>query len=408
MAKSNHQRALLSISFATSLSLLGDTAMYTVLPSHYSTIGITLASVGVLLSANRFIRVFLNGPVGILTDRWPRRWVFVPAVFLGGISTAIYALSGSFWPLMAGRLIWGLAWAGIWVSGNAIVLDISNDQNRGMFVGRYQFAFFLGAASGSVLGGVLTDLLGYHWAMATASALTILGAIIALLFLPETSQWRIPERERATQIDKRNKAPDIPQLISATALLGVNRLVVAGIMIATFGRYLVDKLGSTVGIGQLTVGVATITGLALGISTLIGMIAAPATGRLSDRYRSRWGVASGGLTCGLSGFSLLALGTPLALMLGLPLVSISSGSNQGLSTSLIGDLSPRVRHGRRLGVLFTVGDLASAVGPPLAYALLPVIGLSAIYSACAGLIGVMLLVALQWTRKVRVLRTRAG
>lgn len=382
--------------------------MYTVLPSHYSAVGITLASVGVLLSVNRFIRVFLNGPVGILTDRWPRRWVFVPAVFFGGISTAVYALSGSFWPLMAGRLIWGLAWAGIWVSGNAIVLDISSDQNRGMFIGRYQIAFFLGAAAGAVLGGFLTDIFGYRWAMASASVLTLLGATIALLFLPETSHWRSPSSEKSRQTNLEDKAPDVPQMISATALLGVNRLVVAGIMIATLGRYLADMLGSTVSIGQLTVGVATITGLALGLSTLLGMVAAPAAGRLSDRFRSRWGVVSGGLTCGLTGFSLLALGTPLALISGLPLVSISSGSNQGLSTTLMGDLSPRIHHGRRLGILFTVGDLASAVGPPLAYALLPVIGLSAIYGASAGLIGVMLLIALLWTGKARMTLARAG
>lgn len=408
MAKSDNQWALLSVSLATGLSLLGDSAMYTVLPSHYGAVGLTLATVGILLSVNRFIRVFLNGPVGILTDRWPRRWVFVPAVILGGISTAIYALSGSFWPLMAGRLIWGLAWAGIWISGNAIVLDISTDENRGMFIGRYQIAFFLGAASGSILGGILTDLLGYHWAMACASTLTLFGAMVALFLLPETSHWRSPASEVSRQTKLEDKAPDIPQLISATALLGVNRLVVAGIMIATFGRYLADMLGSVVNIGQLTVGVATITGLALGLSTLIGMVAAPAAGRLSDRYKSRWGVASGGLTCGLTGFSLLAIGTPIALISGLPLVSISSGSNQGLSTALMGDLSPRVRHGRRLGILFTVGDLASAIGPPLAYALLPIIGLSAIYGASAGLIGAMLLIALLWRRKERLTLARAS
>ena len=191
-------------------------------------------------------------------------------------------------------------------------------------------------------------------------------------------------------------------------LLGVNRLVVAGILIATLGRYLVEKLGDSLEVGQLSVGVATITGLALGASTLIGMVAAPAAGRLSDLYRSRWGAASGGLTFGVAGFSLLSIGTPAALILGLPLASISSGSNQSLSTALIGDLSPRVRHGRRLGALFTVGDLASAIGPPLAYALLPVIGLSAIYGACAALVGVMLLVAIRWTRKVKERLLKAG
>jgi MFS family permease len=169
--------------------------------------------------------------------------------------------------------------------------------------------------------------------------------------------------------------------------------------VATFGRYLADKVGNSIGVGQLTVGVATLTGVALGMSTLIGMLAAPVAGRLSDNYKTRWGVASGGLTFGLTGFSLLSIGAPIALIAGLPLISISSGSNQSLSTALIGDLSPHFRRGRRLGILFTVGDLASAVGPPIAYLLLPIIGLDSVYGIAAILISIMLLITLNWTRK---------
>ncbi len=42
-------------------------------------------------------------------------------------------------------------------------------------------------------------------------------------------------------------------------------------------------------------------------------------------------------------------------------------------------MSGEQRRGRRLGILFTVGDLASAIGPPLAYALILLIGLSVLY-----------------------------
>jgi len=192
----------------------------------------------------------------------------------------MYAIFSSFVPLLGGRLLWGLAWSGIWVSGNAIVLDISDGENRGTFIGRYQMAFFMGAAGGAMFGGVLTDLVGYHGAMAVASALTLTGAIVALLLLPETSEWRSVEKKSFEPADRSEDKPDIPQLISATMLLGVNRLVVAGILLATLGRYLVEKLGDSLEVGQLSVGVATITGLALGMSTLIGMVAFVWTCRL--------------------------------------------------------------------------------------------------------------------------------
>jgi MFS family permease len=400
------RRALLVVSLATGLSLFGDTAMYTVLPSHYDLLGLTLANVGILLSVNRFIRVLLNSPMGLLVDKWTRRRVFVPAVFIGGVSTAIYAFFGGFPTLLVGRLLWGLAWSGIWVSGNAIVLDLSSGKDRGRFIGRYQIAFFLGAAGGAMLGGSLTDLVGYQGAMLTASSLTFAGAAAAALFLPETKNWRTDE-DLDIEAKEKPYQTDIPQLISAVALMGVNRLVVAGILIATFGGYLVETIGESVHVGEAVVGVATITGAALGASTLIGMVAAPMAGRLSDRYRSRWGVASGGLAIGMTGFTLLAVGTPTGLILGLPMTSISSGSNQSLSTTLTGDLSPRKIHGRRLGILFTIGDLASAVGPPIAYALIPVIGLSVIYGACAVLLTGMMIVAVTWATKVRVAPTKA-
>jgi MFS family permease len=396
MGTIDRRRALFAVSLATTLSLLGDTAMYTVLPTHTEEAGVALVSVGILLSANRFVRLLLNGPIGLLTDRWPRRHIFVPAVYIGAISTAMYALSPGFWPIMTGRLLWGIAWAGLWVSGNAIVLDIAGDRVRGKWVGLYHFAFLLGAASGSILGGVLTDWLGYRQAMAIAAGLTFFGATVALLFLPETGHLR--HEASATDGIQRDRLGryEWGQLYSATTLYGLNRLVMAGILFATFGLFLAQRFGESIEVAGRTYGVATITGLALGLSTLIGMIATPIAGALSDRFRTRWGIISGGLSTGVAGFTLLAQATPLTMLLGLPMASVSSGSNQGLSTSLFGDLTPITRHGRRLGLLFTVGDLGSALGPPLAYGLLPIIGLSSIYGACALLLAMMLIVAIRW------------
>jgi MFS family permease len=393
----NRRRALLMVGVATTLSLLGDTAIYTVLPTHNDEAGIALVSVGILLSANRFVRLLLNGPIGLLTDRWSRRHIFIPAVYIGAISTAMYALFQGFWPIFGGRLLWGLAWAGLWVSGNAIVLDITGDQNRGRWVGLYHFAFLLGAASGSMLGGVMTDLLGFHGAMALAAGFTFFGATLALLLLPETGHLRNDPSPVEGDRNVRSRRTDRGQLYSSAALYGLNRLVMAGILFATFARFLADHLGESIEVAGRTVGVATVTGLALGMSTLIGMIATPVAGALSDRLRTRWGVISGGLASGITGFALIARATPLTMILGLPLASVSSGSNQGLSTSIFGDLTPIARHGRRLGVLFTIGDLGSAIGPLLAYALLPLIGLSSLYSLCALLLAMMLVVAVRWT-----------
>jgi MFS family permease len=401
-------RVLIPVGLGTCLSLIGDASLYVVLPTHVTEAGVALASVGILLSANRFIRLLLNGPAGLAYDRWPRRYLFVLALFIGAGSTAIYALTQGFWPLLIGRLLWGLAWAGIWVGGNTITLDITCDDNRGRWVGIYQVSFFLGGASGTTVGGVLTDWLGYHQAMGVAANLTLLGAIIALLFLPETRGLRQTAPNLSNTLQKQaslaRPTGNQAELASAMALLSVTRLVIAGILLSTFGLFLLEQFGDSIHVAGRSLGVATLTGVGLGLTTLIAMTAAPAMGRLSDRMGNRWLVATGGLMPGVAGFSLLAIGSPLTVLLGLPLTAVTSGSSQGLSTTLVGDLSNVGQQGQRLGILFTAGDLSSAIGPPLAYALMPLFGLGGIYLLSAGLYALMLLVALQWAVRLRVER----
>ncbi len=392
-------RVVISAGLATSLSLLGDSALYTVLPTHVAEVGVPLASVGILLSANRFIRLFLNGPMGLAYDRWPRRYLFVLALFIGAISTAIYALTQGFWLLLVGRLLWGLAWAGIWVGGNAIILDVTQEDNRGRWIGIYQVSFFLGASSGAVAGGLLTDWLGYHRAMGLAAGLSVLGAITALIFLPETGRSRHIQVSPAKAVlpsPNSTKPIESPQFVSALALLGVNRLLIAGILISTFGLFLFEQIGESTQIAGQQLGVATLTGIALGTQSIISMVAAPVMGRLSDRLKNRWQAVAGGLGPGVAGFGILAVGSPLGILAGIPLMAVSAGSNQSLSTALVGDLSSERQRGRRLGLLFTVGDLTSAIGPPLVYGIMPLFGLSLIYLISGGLYAVMLVIAMWW------------
>ena len=44
------------VALATAFSLLGDQMLYSVLPTYYDSLGLTYIQVGVILSANRWIR----------------------------------------------------------------------------------------------------------------------------------------------------------------------------------------------------------------------------------------------------------------------------------------------------------------------------------------------------------------
>lgn len=325
--------------------------------------------------------------------RYSRRRLFVVALLIGAFSTAVYALTRGFWPLLAGRLLWGLAWAGIWIRGNTIMAEVSHEGARGRWVGLYHGFFFLGAAGGPFVGGLLTDGIGYHGAMGVAAGLTLVGAFIALACLPDVGRADPVPSARARGL--RRALRDLgPGTAAALALHGVNRLVVSGVLNSTLGLLLQEEVGEQIEIAGRGVGVATLTGSGLGLSTLMAMASAPVLGALSDRAGNRWNVVARGLVPGVAGFALLTLGAPWSILGGIPLIALASGSNQSLSTTLIGDRSKAGDGSRRLGVLFTVGDLASAVGPPLAYALIPLVGLRGNYLLSAGVLASMLCVAL--------------
>ncbi len=377
------RRVLWAVGIATAFSLLGDATLYTVLPTHTETAGIALGAVGVMLSANRWVRLGMNGVAGRLCDQRPRRQLFIPALFLGVLSTALVALTQGYWPLLVARLLWGTAWSGIWVVGNAIVLDVSEGRNRGRNVGFYNVAFFTGAGAGSFISGALTDALGYHGALGIAAALALVGAIIALLFLPETQPLPTSRPQGVTPLvpfrSPRFHHPLTWPLVMILTLLAVNRLVMAGIFFPTFGLYLRQMLGESVRLLGREVGVTTLTGFGLGLSTFLGMWFGLGIGHWSDRGKNRWLIAAAGLIPGILGFLILAFGPVWMTALALPLNSMTSGSNQGMATVLLGHEVKEQERGRWLGVLFTVGDLASAIGPLLAFALLDTLPVTTVY-----------------------------
>ena len=368
---------------------MGDATLYIVLPTHTAEADIPLASVGILLGVNRAVRLLTNGPAGLAYDRWPRRRLFVPSLFVGALSTALYAATRGFWPLMVGRLLWGLAWSGIWVGGATVILDVTTGQDRGRLTGLYQIWFFVGAGFGALAGGVLTDQVGYTTTMWIAAGLTAMGGLAAWIWLPETRGMRQNDAELRSSWESPKLGAN-RQLWLAVSLQAANRFVIAGVLMATMGLLVQDRIGSA---GAL-LGVATLTGLLTAGRTSLSMLAAPIAGTASDRMGSRWRVCAWALAIGAAGMALAAQSAPAAILAGIALAAAASGGIQTLATALTGDLVSQGQRGRAIGLLYTAGDLGSAIGPPIAYALLPWLRLTGVYGLCAALFALQLLVVL--------------
>jgi len=388
--RSRRHALAVGLALAYSLALLGDQMLYVFLPSNPGAAGIAAASLGLVLSANRIVRLAANSMGGFLSDRLGRRRPYLLGMMLALASTAGYLFSDSLWPLLVCRALWGIAFALLHVGGIAIMLDHSTDADRGRTMGFYQSLLQLGTLVGLVLSGVLTDLLGYRGTLAIYVPLTALGLGIAIWVLREgdvapphhatpAAAGAAPLGTLATlrRLDRRLLAP--AYVCFATHFEG------SGVLAATLGMYL-KTLASEPGGGGWLVPVASLTGLLLATRRLAGMIEAPIAGHLLDRFGDRRIVAAAGVLAILAGFVTLAGGRGVALVItGVVLVSVGEGFSQPAVVVWTGDGAPPHLRGVVMGGLSTAGDLGSALGPLVAYALLEAGGLRSAYALGAAL-----------------------
>ena len=94
-----------------SLALLGDALLYAVLPVYAEAFGLTLPWVGVMLSANRFVRVFAYGLLARLTHAIGVRRMCIIAAVGATVSTALYGFGQGPAVILTARVLWGLTYA---------------------------------------------------------------------------------------------------------------------------------------------------------------------------------------------------------------------------------------------------------------------------------------------------------
>ncbi|HEX9676822.1 MAG TPA: MFS transporter [Anaerolineales bacterium] len=416
-ASASPQRTIDLIGMGIVLSLLGDATLYTVLPDPgiAAAAGISLSVVGLVLGLNRLVRLVFNPAAGVLYDRLPRRPLLLSALALGAVSTAGYAIASGPAVLLLGRVLWGAAWSGLWIGGNSVVLDLASEENRGRLSARLQMWFFVGGGVAFLAGGAFTDLLGYRQGLLASAVCSAAGFLLWLLRLPETRAKVVPAQGRvgaraesalpldlaAPRADRRQSAAPptsgrsqtasawaFPwrQALPASIPIFSIRLVFAGVMASTTILWLEAFVGRELELGPLLLPLATLTGAFSSLRLGTSIAGAPLGGWLSDRLRRRWAVIAGSLLLSAAGVALMAETAGMPALLGALLASLAAGSAQALAPALAGDEMQPAQRSRGLSVIYSVGDLGSALGPPLALGLLPLLSISGVYLLSATLL----------------------
>ena len=375
---------LLAVIASTFFVGFGGGVVFPILPNLGAVLGISAFMVGVILSANRWVRLVANAPAGALVDRYGTRTPFVVGLFVEGVATLGYVVAlavpagvaPEVWFLLA-RVLWGLGSAAVFATAYTIAADLSDSGSRGTNMGIVRGGITMGFPAGLVLGGVVSALAGNAAAFAVAAAFALTASVVAYRYVPETH----------VTTDRSGDSIKPWEVDTAVPAVTVG-LVNFGLMFAYIGALfstLVLFLGAN-DISLLGLAPQGTSGLFMAGTVLSAALFMLVGGRVSDTRDSRTPILLTFLVVSFVGFLLLArAGSVLSLGLACAFIGAGQGGTSGPMMALLADLTPDERMGRASGTNNVLGDVGGGLGPMVSLPLIESVGFAPIYAACAAL-----------------------
>lgn len=340
---------------ALGLSLPADTVLYLLLPMYAAQFGVSLAEAGMLLAANRLVRIAGYGWVARFYARHGDRPTCTIAVVAAALCGLGYATLSGFWALLPLRLLWGLCFAALNLSTQALATAIPFGAARRS--GRSRAFIAMGPVLALPLGAALAYWTGPRPIFVVLAAVSLL-AVWVTRRLPSTPH---PMAKPA----RRFKRPNSLDGWSFMEGLTLDGLFIIGL--------------SYLGKDLLPGGAVIVAGVLLALRYLAEILLSPVGGHLAERLGAeRLLVMLSLLTAvALVGFGAGWLWSCAAAIVVLRALQLP------LLAPIVARRTPEPERVRALAARSVWRDIGAGTGPLLAGLLLPIVPAQWIYGVAA-------------------------
>lgn len=377
-------RLALGLAPGTLLAGMAGGIVFPIFPIVGLQLGLSLPFIGAILAANRAVRVFASPVVGVIADRVGGRrtllvglavQIFVMTMYVLGIATHH---AGALF--LGGRLLHGIGSACVFVSAQALALQVVGPSRGGSTAGVVRASIVLGIPLGLATGGLLSNAFGDLVTFAVAAVAVCVALAAATVMVPDV---RAPVARRPPLRETLRAMAD-RRLFAVGALNFTLNFAASGMVLSTIALIVRDR-GFTL-LGRDAQGTA---GLLMAWMVIVDAAVTPFAGRVGDRFRAHASVACAAMLALVAGLVVIGLSSELlGLMVGLAGIGLGGA---GLGPSLLvvmGELVPQERRGTGAGLLQLTGDCGGTLGPLVGTALfadhtaVPYLGAAALV-ACA-------------------------
>jgi EmrB/QacA subfamily drug resistance transporter len=211
---------LAAVAFGLFMIMLDNTVVNVALPSIQRDLGADLSSLQWIVTgyALTFAALMLIG--GKLADAYGRRLIFVVGIAVFTLSSLACGLAGSEEVLIGARVVQGAGAALMNPATLSIIAATFPPRQRGTAIGIWAGVSALALAIGPLVGGLLTEHVGWEWIFFVNIPVGIVGIAASLLLIEESK-------------DSTHERLDIPGLL--TSALGLFALTYGLIEANTYG-----------------------------------------------------------------------------------------------------------------------------------------------------------------------------
>lgn len=172
---------LLIIFSITLISIMGVASLTPAFPRIAKAFNITPKEVGLLITVFTMPGIILTPILGILADRFGRKRIVIPALFLFAIAGGLCFFAKSFHLLVILRLFQGCGAAALGSLNATIIGDIFSAKDRTAAMGYNSSVISIGTAVYPIIGGALATFAWYYPFLLPLLALIV--GLIVLIFL---------------------------------------------------------------------------------------------------------------------------------------------------------------------------------------------------------------------------------
>jgi MFS family permease len=261
---------LLIITGITMMAVMGVASITPAFPSIAEHFQINYKKIGLLITAFTLPGIFLTPVLGVLADRFGRKAVLVPALFLFALAGFSCSLTEDFGTLVILRFIQGIGGASLGSLNVTLIGDIFKPEERAAAMGYNASVLSFATAAYPVVGGALTMI---AWNFPFYFPLMAIPCGLMVLFALDSP--RLKPAEKFFEYLRQTLRSVARREVLALFLLNIFTFIVLYGSFLTYFPYIMEhRFNSS----------AFVIGLIMSVSSLVTAITATQLGRLSRHY----------------------------------------------------------------------------------------------------------------------------